>query len=167
MFNTTILDVAIGMIFIYLLLSLLCSAANEMIEHVLKNRARDLERGIRELLESRAGSASPDSAAPDSAAPNSATLTVEKFYNHPLISSLYEGTYAESYRAGLRTKLPSYIPARNFALALMDLVAPSTAPAVQSGAAGATATSITPDAMGADLTRLRAEVQTIENTQVR
>lgn len=40
MFNTTILDVAMGMVFIYLLLSLLCSAANEMIEHILKNRAR-------------------------------------------------------------------------------------------------------------------------------
>ena len=50
MFNSTILDVAIGMIFIYLLLSLMCSAANEMIELMLKKRAIDLERGIRELL---------------------------------------------------------------------------------------------------------------------
>ena len=51
MFNTTVLDVAIGMVFIYLLLSLLCSATNELIEHILKKRATDLERGIRELLE--------------------------------------------------------------------------------------------------------------------
>ena len=29
MFNTSILDVALGMVFIYLLLSLLCTATNE------------------------------------------------------------------------------------------------------------------------------------------
>ena len=46
MFNSTILDVAIGMIFVYLLLSLMCSAANELIELWLKNRAADLERGL-------------------------------------------------------------------------------------------------------------------------
>src|SRR5438034_355636 len=50
MFNTQILDVAIGLIFVYLLLSLICSAANEVIELWLKNRAADLERGLRELL---------------------------------------------------------------------------------------------------------------------
>ena len=36
MFNTSILDVAIGMIFIYLLLSLLCSATNELIELLMR-----------------------------------------------------------------------------------------------------------------------------------
>ena len=53
MFNSNIIDVAIGMIFIYLLLSLMCSAANEIIELMLKKRAIDLERGIRELLSVR------------------------------------------------------------------------------------------------------------------
>ena len=42
MFNSNILDVAIGMIFIYLLRSLMCSAANEIIELMLKKRAIDL-----------------------------------------------------------------------------------------------------------------------------
>ena len=51
MFNTTIIDVAIGMVFIYLLLSLLCTATNELIELLVKKRATDLERGIRELLQ--------------------------------------------------------------------------------------------------------------------
>ena len=46
MFNSNIIDVAIGMIFIYLLLSIMCSAANEIIELMLKKRAIDLERGI-------------------------------------------------------------------------------------------------------------------------
>ena len=38
MFGSEMLDVAIGMIFIYLLVSLICSAANELIERQLKNR---------------------------------------------------------------------------------------------------------------------------------
>ena len=42
MFNTSILDVAIGMVFIYLLLSLLCTATNELIELLLKKREIDL-----------------------------------------------------------------------------------------------------------------------------
>ena len=42
MFNSQILDVAIGIIFVYLLLSLICSAANEIIEIALKKRAIDL-----------------------------------------------------------------------------------------------------------------------------
>jgi hypothetical protein len=50
MFNSQILDVAIGMIFVYLLLSLICSAANELIEAWLKNRAKDLEAGICNLV---------------------------------------------------------------------------------------------------------------------
>ena len=67
MFNSGILDVAIGLIFIYLLLSLIASAANEMIERWLKNRATDLERGIRELLED----------------PEQASSIVTDVYNHP------------------------------------------------------------------------------------
>jgi hypothetical protein len=156
MFNSNILDVAIGMIFVYLLLSLMCSAANEIIELMLKKRAIDLERGIRELLCPGTDSGTDD--------------IVAKLYNHALINNLFGGTYEESrigskLRRVLRTQLPSYIPARSFALALMDLVgtvpaatpltdgkpaAPPPAPLVTeplSGAAGATVgppASVTP-----------------------
>ena len=156
MFNTTILDVAIGMIFIYLLLSLLSSAANEMIETILKQRAVYLERGIRELLEPGTKSG--------------ADGLVSQLYSHPLINSLFEGTYEKSgIKSAARyikgTNLPSYIPSRNFALALMDLAAPSTAPTDQSGAAGATSSSSTSPGKDAEL--LRAKVEKIENPQVR
>src|SRR5215470_19866386 len=50
MFSSAILDTAIGVIFIFLLLSLLCSAVAEGIEAFMRNRATDLERGIRELI---------------------------------------------------------------------------------------------------------------------
>lgn len=119
MFNSGILDVAIGLIFIYLLLSLIASAANEMIERWLKNRASDLERGVRELLED----------------PEKATSVVQEFYDHPLINSLYKGTYDEASKAKIFSDkvLPSYIPARNFALAIWDL-ALSGQPAGTAGA---------------------------------
>ena len=44
MFNSGILDVTLGLIFIYLLLSLVCTAGAEIIEARLKMRASDLER---------------------------------------------------------------------------------------------------------------------------
>ncbi|MGI8958843.1 MAG: hypothetical protein ACR2IV_03580 [Bryobacteraceae bacterium] len=145
MFSSPILEVVIGMIFYYLLLSLICTALNEMIEAWLKNRAYDLEHGIRRLLDD------PDPNARGFAThvyrkvarffqlilfslkrermpvpgPKTQGLA-SKLYDHALIRGLY-----------LHSKdLPSYIPPRSFALALMDLVAPG-----QSGAAGATRVS--------------------------
>ena len=50
-FGSTLLEVAIGVIFVYLLLSLLSSALSELIESFLKMRSRDLERGITKLLD--------------------------------------------------------------------------------------------------------------------
>jgi hypothetical protein len=94
MFGSQILDVAIGMIFVFLLLSLMCSALNETIEARLKNRAKSLELGIRNLL-------GDDKLADD-------------FYNHALIGALFKDN-----------QKPSYIPSRTFALALMNIVAPS------------------------------------------
>jgi len=109
-----IIDVAIGLIFVYLLLSLVCSAANEIIELWLKKRAIDLERGIREMLAPGSKSGARD--------------IVQKLYDHALISNLFDTAYDKSRIASplryvFRTRLPSYIPARSFALALMDLVA--------------------------------------------
>lgn len=159
MFNTTILDVAIGMTFIYLLLSLLCSALNELIEVLLKKRALDLERGIRELLQPNRKSDS-----------KSGTSTIVKdLYDHPLVNSLFEGSYENSrVTSGARyligTKLPSYIPARNFALALMDLILPGVNGGGKSGAAGSTAPGSTDGATGAtQLAALRAELNKLND----
>ena len=123
MFNSQILDVAIGMIFIYLLLSLMCSAANEVIESLLKKRAKHLEQGLRELLQNQD--------------------LVAKVYNHSLVNGLFGGRYIPRSR-----RLPSYIPSSNFALALMDLVLPGQAAnaTAMSGAARATVSPPTPPA---------------------
>lgn len=50
MFNSTVLDVAIGLAFAYLLLGLMCTSVNEWIAGALKLRAQNLEVGIRRLL---------------------------------------------------------------------------------------------------------------------
>src|SRR6267378_3643573 len=99
MFGSTVIDIAIGLVFVYLLLSLICSAVNEIIERFAKYRASDLERGIKELLHDQAW--------------------VDQIYKHPLVNGLFEGAYEPGGK-----KLPSYIPATNFALALMDCVLP-------------------------------------------
>jgi len=106
-----LLDVAIGLVFIYLLLSLICSSVNEGLESFLRNRAIDLEAGIRRLLGDKPGTwwASFSPGVNSIAAP---TITRE-FYRHPLIRNLF----------GTEKRLPTYIPARNFALAVMDIVA--------------------------------------------
>lgn len=77
MFGSTILDVAIGMVFVYLLISLVCSSLNELIEAKLKNRAKDLERGITNLL------GDPG--------------LVQRLYAHPLVKALYTQGDKPSY----------------------------------------------------------------------
>lgn len=111
MFGSDVLEVAIGVIFIYLLLSLVCSATVEIFEAWLKMRASDLEQGIRELLDDSKG-----------------TDLAKRLYEHPLVYALFRGKYKPGLirkgRYPRGSELPSYIPARTFALALMDIVLP-------------------------------------------
>src|SRR5215469_9490887 len=104
MFSSSILDVAIGLVFVFLLLSLISSAASELIERFSKKRALFLERGIKELV--------GDIGSEESEA------FVKAIYSHGLVNALYKGDYASASKNG---ELPSYIPARNFALAVLDL----------------------------------------------
>jgi hypothetical protein len=98
--SLSLLDVAIAMVFFFLLLSLVCSAANEIFAALLQQRARFLERGIKRLL-----------------------LTDDFtaiLYDHPLIQGL-----ADEVDPGfkwLHKALPSYIPSRTFALAILDIL---------------------------------------------
>src|SRR3984957_3320408 len=50
MFNSSVLDVAIGLIFVYLLLGLMCTTVNEWLAQAFKTRAATLKEGIRRLL---------------------------------------------------------------------------------------------------------------------
>lgn len=113
MFGSAMLDVIIGLVLVYLLLSLMCSAIRESIASARRARSRGLAAGIAELLRND-------------------TALVRAFYEHPQIWSLYRGDYDSAARSN---KLPSYIPARSFAVTLLDLAARGrdSASAVQSG----------------------------------
>jgi|HubBroStandDraft_6_1064221.scaffolds.fasta_scaffold65181_3 hypothetical protein len=118
MFNSAVLDVAIGMIFAYLLLSLLCTAILEVIAAAFKFRAKNLEAGIRSLFS-------------DGFGPGGQAF-VKQIYDHGLVAGLYRDTsvdlqlatgggYQKPSKPGTR-QLPSYIPSRTFALSLIDIL---------------------------------------------
>jgi hypothetical protein len=50
MFNSSVLDVAIGLVFVYLVLGLMCTTVNEWLAQIFKTRAATLREGIRRLL---------------------------------------------------------------------------------------------------------------------
>lgn len=102
MLGSDVLEIAVGLVLIYLLMSLILTAVQESIENLLKTRAVNLERSIRELLQG-----------------DDALLA--RFYEHPLIYALYRGEYAYVERRKLGRKLPSYIPRETFATVLLDL----------------------------------------------
>lgn len=93
MFGLPILEVAIGLSFVFLLLALICTTVNETIAGITGRRADLLEKGIGSLLGD-----DPD--------------LKKKLLDHPLITSL----------APKKGSMPSYVPASKFALALMDIV---------------------------------------------
>jgi len=112
MFGSEMLEVAIGLVFVYLLLSLICSVLNEWIARVFGMRSKTLKSGIRALL------------ADDQA--------VEKLYGHTIIKGLaQQGWYNDLVNLIRRLPLvekvvqeseavPSYISGQDFALALFD-----------------------------------------------
>jgi hypothetical protein len=101
MFGSSMIDIAIGMIFVFLLLSLFASTINEIILSFLNMRGKELLRGLKTLLDD-----------------TDATGLVKKLYNHGQIFGLFEGDF-DPKKPG---NLPSYIPAQNFAMALLDVV---------------------------------------------
>jgi hypothetical protein len=103
-FGSVILDVAIGVIFLYLLLSLICSTITEGIARVAAMRSSNLQEGIRNLLNDPKGSG-----------------LAKKLYDHALIKGLYRAGWFD--RLSGRDGKPSYIPSRTFTLALLDTIA--------------------------------------------
>lgn len=138
------LDLAIGLALIYFLLSTLAATVQEFIAAVFGLRARTLEQGLRSMLED----------------PEVGWTYVDKFYDHPLIKSLYRTTSVVKAAANQeqqqnskgeqqpsrlgrnsgvamqgalrravgffrRTKGPSYISPRSFALVFLDNIAPA------------------------------------------
>jgi hypothetical protein len=107
--SSGIVEVAVGLAFIYLLLSLLCSIVNEWIAGIMGSRAYNLERGIRGLFTN--GNL------------NNATSLADALYAHGLIQSLYTRGFWD--KIFLRRGGPSYIPPRLFATTLVNVLVPN------------------------------------------
>ena len=127
MLGSNVLDVIIGLVLVYLLLSLVTSSVREAIAGMRKTRATYLQRGIVELL---SGPAPATAAAGTAKTEQRDQSLVDAFYEHPRIFALYSGT----------KKNPSYIPARSFSMALLDMAArgPNVESIAQSGSEAAT-----------------------------
>lgn len=95
MFGSNVLEVATGLAFVYLFLSLLCSTINEqVIARFFNLRANTLADGIKNMLTDPG--------------------LVEQLYSNPLIQGLSQ------HAASGKPRKPSYIPANIFAAALIS-----------------------------------------------
>lgn len=77
MLDLGVFDIALGMIFLYLIFSLACTAATEMLGAMVRLRARTLEKGIGSLLQN--------------------DDMKKEIINHPLINALYREGKMPSY----------------------------------------------------------------------
>ncbi len=101
MFGSSILEVAIGVVFIYLFLSLICSAINEGIASTINKRGINLFEGVKNLL-------------------NDPQFTglAQQLYTHGLV----DGISQEASNPVKNNRLPSYMSSNTFALALLDIL---------------------------------------------
>jgi hypothetical protein len=106
--NWVALDVAIGLVVTYFVLSLLCSTLNEAISTALGWRAKYLERWLRNLL------ADPEKSIAEVEA------DIAAFYGHPMIRPLIEQPRGLSITK-TRKRKPSYISTDVFSSVLVSL----------------------------------------------
>jgi hypothetical protein len=113
MLNSSALDVAIGMVFIFLAFSLVVSSVVEAIASMLKWRSSSLLQGVKDLLNDHAF-----------------TGLAMNLYNHALVNPREPGTATSGTPAQatdgkavkMGSKRPSYINADQFAAAMIDII---------------------------------------------
>jgi len=111
-----LLEVAIGLIFMWLIISIAVMQVQEWVNSYLGKRSSQLENIIRKMLMDRA--------------------LGDQFYNHPLIKSLSITPQDSKSKKSSKPSKPSYIPSDKFALVLFDIVmnARADSPNVTGGA---------------------------------
>lgn len=102
-----LLNVLIGLTLVYVIFSTIASALFDSVEILVKRRGKLLARGITEIFRRLSDNVDAD---------------VERFYEHELINSLFEGPFEKDGR-----RLPSYIPPLRFARAVLMLAEKSLA----------------------------------------
>lgn len=150
------LEIAIGLSFIFLLLSLVMTALKEAVESLTRQRGAHLLNGFVELVA-------------DPARREAAMDMVRALYGHPLIHGLYRGDFDAAIK---QRQLPSYVPARNFALAVIDQVLAAKmdpAPVGPEPAAGAADARTKPSlpVAASQVERLRLAAERIQSAPLR
>ncbi|MEH2157231.1 hypothetical protein [Nostoc sp.] len=127
-----VVDITLGLVFIYLILSLLASEIQELIATFLQWRAKHLKKSIELLL--AGGSETKDSDIPGEESDiTKAEKLVQKLYNDPLINTLNQQTQEKIEKhlrvvtkridkkgLGEKQSGPSYLPSETFAITLLD-----------------------------------------------
>jgi hypothetical protein len=85
-FGSVVLDVAISIIFFYLLPSLICSTITEGIARIVAMRSNNLQEGIRNLLNDSEGNG-----------------LAKDLYKHPLIKGLYRTGWYDRWRRSMES----------------------------------------------------------------
>jgi hypothetical protein len=100
MFDSPVLEVAIGLVFTYAGVALMVSSITEAISSALKLRAKSLLIGVKQILNDQ-----------------QFTGLARDVYNHALVSPRDDGKARD--QGGLKN-MPAYIPSEHFAVALVD-----------------------------------------------
>ncbi len=98
MFESQILDVAIGLAFVYIILSLICTTIDEWIASMFSLRARTLVTAIQNLIKGK---------------DQKGKELADSFFEHSLIKALSS-----------KARKISYVPSHTFALTVIDIIAP-------------------------------------------
>ena len=110
---SVILEVAIGLIFLYMMLALIATTFQELIASVLRLRAKHLYDALAGMLKGEI----------QLGPTGSPKRIIEALYEHPLIRNLCKtAPRFEDGKLVSRGALPSYIPSQTFALALLDVL---------------------------------------------
>lgn len=102
MFGSTTIDLAIGIIFVFLAVSLVSSTVTEAIASAFKLRSKTLLSGIKDLLNDNTGRG-----------------LARELYNHALINPRSDG---KAQTADAASRKPAYIDPADFAAAMLDIL---------------------------------------------
>ncbi len=129
MFDFKILEIAIGLIFIYLLLSLLATSVNEFIMRFFYSRGKNLKRAIKRMLEdspqkgTSATKADEEDKGPPEKNQNGSKhgSLADEFYDHPLIEKFSNPSFwGQLFNKKLNK--PSYLSNKTFSKVLLEVL---------------------------------------------
>jgi hypothetical protein len=107
MFDSAIIEVSIGLAFLFLMLSTICSGVYEFIAQIFSTRAKNLKSTIAQMIGDE--------------------KLADQFFDHPVIRNLSTKSFFDSSKDGKAG--PTYIPRELFSRVLLSLV-PTVAGAV-------------------------------------